>query len=214
MDMPSQTIIDVLTFLLPGFVTAQLLYTLTPAPRPVPFERTVQALIFTVVVRAALSGVEVSMLELGARFGSIGVWSAQAKITWSLGIASLLGIVFAWVDNTDRFHGLLRKVGITHQTSLSSEWYGALSQARGYIVLHLVGQRRLYGWPEEWPNLPDRGHFVIGEAEWLIDEQRLPLAGVERILIRAQDVEMVELMQVEETPESSTDIQENPNGRS
>jgi hypothetical protein len=125
MDIPTKTIVDVLTFLLPGFVTAQLLYSLTPAPRPVPFERTVQALIFTVVIQAALSGVEVSMLELGARFGSVGAWTDQAKIVWSLGIASLLGIVFAWVDNTDQLHGLLRKLGITYQTSLSSEWYGA-----------------------------------------------------------------------------------------
>jgi hypothetical protein len=78
----------------------------------------------------------------------------------------------------------------------------------------LVGQRRLYGWPEEWPNVADRGHFVIGEADWLVDEKRLPLVGVERILIRAQDVEMVELMHVEEVADSSTDKKENPNGRS
>jgi hypothetical protein len=214
MDLPTQTIIDVLTFLLPGFVTAQLLYSLTPAPRPVPFERTVQALIFTVVIQAAVTTAQVSVLGIGVRVGSIGVWSDQTRIAWSLGIAALLGIVFAWFDNTDRLHTVLRKMGITHQTSLSSEWYGALSQAHGYIVLHLVGQRRLYGWPEEWPNAPDRGHFVIAEGEWLIGEDRLPLKGVQRILIRAQDVEMVELMQVQEAVGSSTALTENRSGRS
>ena len=191
MDLPSQTIIDVLTFLLPGFVTAQLLYSLTPAPRPVPFERIIQALIFTVVIQAAATTVQVSLLGIGTRYGSIGVWSDQARIAWSLGIAALLGVVFAWLDNTDRLHTLLRKISITHQTSLSSEWYGALSQAHGYIVLHLVGERRLYGWPEEWPNIPEHGHFVIAEAEWLIGDERRPLVGVDRILIRAQDVQMV-----------------------
>lgn len=214
MDIPTKAIIDVLTFLLPGFVTAQLLYSLTPAPRPVPFERTVQALIFTVVIQAAMSGVEVSLIEIGDRFGILGVWSAQVKVTWSLGVASLLGIVFAWLDNSDQLHTVLRKVGITHQTSLSSEWYGALSQTRGYIVLHLSGQRRLYGWPEEWPNVADRGHFVISEAEWLIEEERRPLDGVERILIPARDVEMVELMRVKEDADSSGDNMENPLGRS
>lgn len=121
MDVPSKAIIDVLAFLLPGFVTAQLLYSLTPAPRPVPFERTVQALIFTVVIQAAVSGVEVSLIGIGAQFGSLGAWSDQARIGWSLGVAALLGIVFAWFDNTDQLHTLLRKLGITHQTSLSSE---------------------------------------------------------------------------------------------
>ena len=154
MDVPSQTIIDVLTFLLPGFVTAALVYSLTPAPRPIPFERVVQALIFTVVIQAGASGVQTSLIGIGSRFGSIGVWSDQTRIAWSLVLAGLLAIVLAWIDNTDRLHTLLRKLRITHQTSFSSEWYGALSQARGYVVLHLTGERRLYGWAEEWRPIP------------------------------------------------------------
>ena len=214
MDVPSSAIIDVLTFLLPGFVTAQLLYSLTPAPRPVPFERTVQALIFTVVIQAFVSGLQVSLIEIGARFGSLGPWTEPTRIGWSLIVAVLLGTFFAWLDNTDQVHSFLRRLSITHQTSLSSEWYGALSQTRGYIVLHLIGQRRLYGWPEEWPNAADRGHFVIAEAEWLVGEERLPLAGVERILIRAQDVEMVKLMQVQEAAHRPAANAEHLSGRS
>ena len=117
-------------------------------------------------------------------------------------------------DNTDRLHLLLRRLGITHQTSLSSEWYGALSQTHGYIVLHLVGQRRLYGWPEEWPNASDRGHFVIAEAEWLVGEERRALVGVDRILIRAQDVEIVELMKIQTGVEGPTVDAESASGRS
>lgn len=214
MDIPSKTIVDVLTFLLPGFVTAQLLYSLTPAPRPVPFERTVQALIFTVVIQAVVVGLQTSLIELGTRFGSLGIWSEQTRIGWSLIVAGFLGGFVAWVDNRDLLHASLRRLGITHQTSFSSEWYGALCQADGYIVLHLSGQRRLYGWPEEWPNVPDRGHFVITEAEWLVDEERHPLVGVGRILIRAHDVEMVELMHVQEHVVSSPVNTESSSGRS
>ena len=97
MDVPSKAIVDVLTFLLPGFVAAQLLYSLTPAPRPIPFERTVQALIFTVVVQAAVSGVEVSLIGIGSRIGTVGVWTDQTRIAWSLGVAAAIGIVFAWI---------------------------------------------------------------------------------------------------------------------
>jgi len=211
MDIPSQTIIDVLTFLLPGFVSAALLYSLTPAPRPIPFERVIQALIFTVVIQAAASGVEISLINIGSRLGSIGVWSDQTRVAWSLILAGLLAIVLAWIANTDELHTRLRKLGITHQTSFPSEWYGALSQAKGYLVLHLTGERRLYGWVAEWPNTSEHGHFVIAEAEWLVDDQRIPLDGVERILIRVQDVEMVELMHVGKVPESTS---EKSNGRS
>ena len=214
MNIPSQTIIDVLTFLLPGFVSAAILHSLTPAPRPIPFERVVQALIFTIVIQVGTSGVETGLIGIGSRFGSIGVWSEQTmRIAWSLVLAGLLGVVLAWIQNTDRLHSRLRKLGITHQTSFSSEWYGALSQARGgYLVLHLTGERRLYGWAVEWPNTSEHGHFVIAEAEWLVNGDRIPLEGVERIVIRVQDVEMVELMQLKEDHQSIT--LEKPNGRS
>ena len=49
MDIPDQSVITVLTYLLPGFITAALVYSLTPSPRPIPFERVVQALIFTML---------------------------------------------------------------------------------------------------------------------------------------------------------------------
>ena len=178
MNIPSQTIIDVLTFLLPGFVSAALLHSLTPTPHPIPFERVVQALIYTIIIQAGTSGVATGLIGIGARFGSIGVWSDQTRIVWSLVLAGLVGVLLAWIENTDQLHSRLRKLRITHQTAFSSEWYGALSQARGYLVLHLAGERRLYGWAVEWPNTQERGHFVMADAEWLVDGDRVPLEGV------------------------------------
>ena len=212
MNIPSQGIIDVLTFLLPGFVSAAIFHSLTPAPRPIPFERVVQALIFTIFIQVGTSGVETGLTWIGPWFWSIGVWSEQTGIAWSLALAVLLGVVIAWIANTDQLHSRLRKLGITRQTSFSSEWYGALSQSRGYLVLHLTGARRLYGWAVAWPDTPEHGSFVMAEAEWLVDGKSVKLEGVARIVIRAQDVEMVELMQVKEDHRSIT--LEKPNGRS
>ena len=41
-------------------------------------------------------------------------------------------------------------------------------------MLHLKGQRRLFGWPKEWPNRPDNQHFLIEECEWLEDDVDKP----------------------------------------
>jgi hypothetical protein len=188
-------VIDVLTYLLPGFITAALFHILTPAPRPIPFERVVQALIFTILVQVCILVVKEVLLGLGSRVASVGVWTDDVRLVWSVLLAVGLGLLIAWAANTDKILCLLRTVGITRQTSFESEWYGALSQNRGYIVLHLDGKRRLYGWADEWPNRSDEGHFVIAQAEWLDDDKRIELTGVNRILIRAKDVEMVELMQ-------------------
>lgn len=195
MDLPSKTVIDVLTYLMPGFITAATVYNLTPAPRPIPFERVVLALIYTMVVQVMVLALKETLLLVGTTVMTIGIWTDETQLTWSVVIVILLGLLVAYIANTDKLHSRLRDLGITRQTSYSSEWYGAFSQNRGYVVLHLNGQRRLYGWPEEWPSAPDQGHFVIALAEWLDEENKsIPLTGVEKILIKVSEVEMVELM--------------------
>jgi|SRR5687768_1943885 len=195
MDLPSKVIIDVLTYLLPGFITAAIVYNLTPAPRPIPFERLVLALIFTMVGQVVVLTLRESFFSVGAAVMTVGDWTDDVQLVWSVFVAILLGLLVAFLANTDSLHAWLRSLHITKQTSYSSEWYGAFSQNRGYVVLHLVGQRRLYGWPEEWPSAPDQGHFVIAQAEWLVDNnETIPLTGVDKIVIRASDVEMAELM--------------------
>ena len=49
MNWASSEIVGVLSFLLPGFVAAAIFYSLTSYPKPSPFDRVVQALIFTVI---------------------------------------------------------------------------------------------------------------------------------------------------------------------
>lgn len=194
MELSSRAVIDVLSYLLPGFITAAILHNLTPAPRPIPFERVVQALIFTIVVQVLVLAPKAFFLWAGTSIGAIGDWTDDTQLVWSVLLAVLLGLLVAHLANTDQLHSRLRKLGITRQTSYSSEWYGALSQNRGFVVLHLVGQRRLYGWAEEWPSTPDKGHFVITLPEWLDDDKRIEMTGVERVLINVIEVEMVELM--------------------
>ena len=69
----------------------------------------------------------------------------------------------------------------------------------------MKGQRRLYGWPEEWPSHPDEGHFRIAKGEWLEGEENEEneendkrTLGVAAILIPAGEVEMVEFMDPEQ----------------
>ena len=193
MNWASGEIVGVLTFLLPGFVAAAIFYSLTSHPKPGAFDRVVVALIFTVVGQtltklclSALSGAE-------GKGGVAEAWEAALSIL----VAGALGLLTAYFSNTDSLHTLLRRVGITRETSYPSERYSAFSRHRdSYVVLHLDGQRRLYGWPEEWPSHPDDGHFRIAEGQWLFDDGREPIEGGATILIPADDVDMVEFLEV------------------
>lgn len=190
MNWLSSEIVGVLSFLLPGFVAAAIFYSLTSYPKPSPFDRVVQALIFTVIGKAITDGV----LFVGS-IADDDPWRKNWELLLPVLVAVVLGLATAYVLNRDTLHRLLRWLGVTRETSYASEWYSAFSRhCDCYVTLHLKGERHLYGWPEEWPSRPDEGHFRIAEAEWLTENKSIPATGVSAILIPADQVEMVEFL--------------------
>lgn len=200
MEILSNELVAALVFLLPGFVTAWVFFGLVPFPKPSHFERVVQALIFTMLVQAAVLGVRafaltaVSVLRLGT-------WTSHTALFWSVVVALGFGLLFSRWANHDTVHALLRGQGFTSVTSYPSEWFSEFSRNQFYVVLHLEGGRRLYGWPEQWPSDPSRGQFSVTEAEWLTEDARIPLVGVRSIVIPSAQVRMVEFMQPMEREE-------------
>ena len=191
MNWASGEVVGVLTFLLPGFVAAAVFYSLTSHPKPDAFDRIVQALIFT-VIRNAITTV---FLSSGSSPDEYAEWLKNWEPVVSILVAVALALMASYASNRDSIHRILRRINVTRETSHPSEWYSAFSRHGDcYVVLHLKGQRRLYGWPEEWPSHPEDGHFRIAEGEWLDDDKRIPAKGVAAILIPASEVEMVEFL--------------------
>lgn len=193
MSLASSEVLDVLIFLLPGFVAAAIFYSLTSFPKPSAFDRVIQALIFTVVGQP-ITGVIVLLYDSTTEDNAL--WTKNLEIALSISVAVVLALAATWISNSDIVHSILRYVRVTKETSYPSEWYSAFARHHGcYVVLHLKGQRRLYGWPEEWPSSPDEGHFRIAEGEWLVEgKPPKPATGVSAILIPASEVEMVEFL--------------------
>ena len=186
MSWASSEAVGILAFLLPGFVAAAIFYALTSYPRPSAFDRLVVALIFTMIGQ--------TIVEYGfPAFAEVGEWKPLASVV----IAIALGLGASVLSNADILHAPLRRLRITRETSYPSEWYSTFARLGdgSYIVLHLRGERRLYGYAEEWPGDPREGHFRIGEPEWLGEgDERVPATGVSAILIPAVEVTMVEFV--------------------
>lgn len=164
--------------LLPGFLAAGIFYTLTAHPKLSEFERLIQALIFTAILRVLTIGVERPALYLGRHLGEWGKWDGDAELASSVVLAIPVGAFFAWMANSDLFHQFMRSIGLTTRTSYPSEWYGTFAREKRWVILHLKDGRRLYGWPEEWPDQPDRGQFVIDQPERLLSSgERAPSIG-------------------------------------
>ncbi|WP_238580005.1 DUF6338 family protein, partial [Treponema endosymbiont of Eucomonympha sp.] len=153
------------------------------------FEAVVFALIYTVIINALVKSLPFN------------------EALCSVVFAMILGFLWAFLYNNDIIHTLLRLLRITKKTSYPSEWYGTFSATETYIVLELKDERRIMGYPLEWPNNPQQGHFVLENAEWLIDKDgksaTIPLPTVSKILIDAANVEMVEFIKFDDKLEGA-----------
>ena len=205
-------VISVLMLLLYGFLATAVFYSVTSYPKPNAFERVVQALIFTILIKVIVDFV---FWILSFKM-EIDTWKINSSVNEivSFLIAISLGMILAYVSNNDVVHRILRKLRITKETSFPSEWYSAFNRLNNsYVVLHLKGERHIYGWPTEWPSQPNGGYFLIEEGEWLlenneqaIDESDVPDKNETKsnsenasitILLPVSEVEMVEFVDSE-----------------
>lgn len=189
----AENLIQLLQYLLPGFLSAWVFYGFTSFERPSQFERVVQALILTLFVQSIVYLYKTIIFFL-SRWISLGVWSDDVELISSVIIAAVLGFVFAFFANSDKFHAFIRWAKISKETSYPTEWFGEFSKQVTYVVLHLDGERRLYGWPKEWPSSPNKGHFSLMQPSWLDKDKEIPLLEVESILVPADQVCFVEFM--------------------
>lgn len=198
MDSLFSDVRPLLTFLLPGFLTAWIFYGLTSHPKPTQFERTVEALVFTFIVHAATQAIRALLASLGG-YWALGPWSDTSQLVLSVLLALLLGLALAAAVNKDVFHTWLRRKGFTSRTSHPSEWFCVLDSNPAFVILQLKDGRRLIGWPKEWPVSPHIGQFYIQMPAWLEDDgDPVDLPELDGILIHATDVLWVEVFPPEE----------------
>jgi len=160
MESLATDLVSTLQYLLPGFVAAWIFYNLTSFPLPSQFERVVQALIFTLFIQVTIIILEVWLKYVG-NYWAIAKWDESSRVIWAVAVAVLFGLIFSYFANNDKLHNRFRAMGITRESSFPSEWFRAFSENVTFVVLHLHDERRLYGWPIEWPSEPTKGYFLL-----------------------------------------------------
>ncbi len=201
MESLSKDLVTLFQYLFPGFVAAWIFYGLTSFPKPSQFERVVQALIFTIFIQGFVYLFKELMFLIGNKLPLFN-WNSYSNLIWSIAVAILFGIIFSYYANNDKVHTKLRNWNITKETSYPSEWFGTFldKDNETYIVLHLDGERRLYGWVKEWPSDSEKGHFVLVQASWLDSDEKgkekgeIQLTGLNSIMVDVKEVKMVEFM--------------------
>ena len=199
-------IISIIFFLLPGFLSAWIVYGLTAFQKPSAFERVVQSLIFTMLADTAARILGKGFLCLGTYF-AIGEWNENTHSYWRLIFAVAIGF-FLVVSINNNFLGKLVPKWVTKRTSYPSEWYSAFTRTPQYVFLHLSGDRRIYAWVEEWPDDPANGFFVLCESAWILPtNESVPMHNTQRMLVKASDIEMIEFVSETLVPDGDPSLE-------
>lgn len=200
MDDLVKEVIPLLQYLIPGFFSTWIFYSLTAFKRPDTFGQIVQALIFTFVIHGAVLGVGALCLWIGSKGFSVGSWDGKAEALWAFIVSACLGGLSCCLASNDRLHRWLRKRNPTRKTSYPNEWYSAFARQNRLVTLHLNDERRLFGWPFEWPSSPVEGQFIMSNPYWLDDDGGMLSFGAELLVIDSSKVQWVEFTRVEEVP--------------
>lgn len=196
MDLASSDVLVVLNYLLPGLVATWIFRRLTPHDKPKDLEAITEALLFTAAVQPILLVVEGGSTWVGVHLFSIGPWTDKGAFVLSVILGLAVGSVAGTAANHDVVHRYLRRFKLTKQTSFPSEWYRQQFCEERWMILTMRNGDRLRGWPREFPNSPDRGHFSLRHAAWLLTNGDLrPLEFTECILVPAAEVLYLEVLQ-------------------
>jgi hypothetical protein len=198
-DLPS--LVEILRAFLPGLLAATVFHAMTPYPKRDVFDRVVAAAIFTMVVQIIVWPVQHVLLWFGSIVFVLGEWSSEAALAWGAGLGVVVGGGWSVLINRGLTHKWPHRWGFTKKSALPSQWFLAFSEYERYVTLHLVDGRRVMGYPAHWPDEPDRGHFVLHDFRWLLDNgAEVELPNVEAFLLDAKSVTWVEFLRMANDP--------------
>ena len=103
MGETSKDVLSLLTQLMPGFLTAWVVYGLTTYTKPAQFERVVQALIYSFMVNALVVVIEPILLLFGRHIAVMGTWDHSAELITSATVAIVLGVLLSFFMTNDIF---------------------------------------------------------------------------------------------------------------
>lgn len=215
MDFSNLNFIEILNHLLPGFLAAAVFHNLTAHPKSAAtFERVIQALIFSAVLQVATYSVIQVYAYLGQQDPTVASWSSESSLAVSLILALIFGLGLSVCANNNFPHRFFPR-WVSTRTFYPSEWFHSLHANPCNLFITLKDGRRIYGWPVEFPDAVDAGHFVLCNAQWISDDNSsAAFVPGHYVLIRATDIEFIELARQDKATEAQKlpCVENDPNG--
>lgn len=167
--------LNILLFLLPGFLSGQIFYSLFRIEEVSVPRRFLDALLFSFVIYLLIS-VFVLWEPLAQVKSSGGTllffFSTNNKVIWlSFGGAVCVPIIVGFFYFNDYVHIVLRKLKITTKTSRANTWNDAFLSQDRYVIVTLKDGRRIRGYPTMFSTDPEEGFIYLYNPAWVNDDK-------------------------------------------
>ncbi|MDH0646227.1 hypothetical protein N5D48_05115 [Pseudomonas sp. GD03858] len=194
MEEVTKELLPTLQLFLPGFLTTIVFYWFASVPKPPQFERVLQALICTPIIKFLVEQLESTLYEIGELY-SVGVWTKSTELGFSIALPIAIGLSLACLCNRDLIYKIARKIGITKKASIDDTTHIFSSRPDHVVVFEFIDGRRLLGYIRSFPNDCTAGVFLVDNPHWMAGKTPTPYAGIESILINATDVKWIEFLE-------------------
>jgi len=180
--------IQILVFLIPGFISAILLdKILGRAKEGRDLAIFVEALILSFIIYVGYSLV----YDSSPIFFNKGKMTTVVNSWWALGLlllcSVLLPIILGYLNHHDLYMKLFRKMKITHLTGGRDTWGVVFARKYRSVNINFEDGRRLHGWAEYASETHEIPLIYLTHPQWIVKQGDkwvfVPITGVDGYLI-------------------------------
>lgn len=194
--------LNILFLLIPGFISTTILNSVATRKNKDNFGKITEALIFSFLIYAITNIVyEWAPLMTSIQdeeTTSSYVLSSDAKlIIVTLSLSIVIPLIIGALIHNDLHTKVFRLLKITDKTSRSSVWQDSYINEKRRVTVTLKDERRIYGWPMYYSHDPQDSHIYLFQPAWLNDEGEYIECGTHGMLIKNEDIDIIEFMKKE-----------------
>lgn len=187
--------LQILIFLIPGFISAAILDALAVRTEKKELGKIIEALIFSMIIYTVYSSVSGrSPISLSQIEKSITLVYDSKSFLWLALLSISIPVILSYFITNDLHMKLARKLRISRKTARSSVWFDVFSDLDKYIIINFENGRRIYGWPMYYSSKPENPYIFLFKPAWIQEDEFVDL-NIEGILITPeQKIESIEFL--------------------
>lgn len=190
--------INILFLLVPGFISIRVLDSVITRKNTNNPSKVTEAFVFSFLIYASVNVFyRWEPLVTAHKTGDIFSYSFTNDI-WliflTLALSLLIPLLIGACIHNDIHTKIFRKFNITDKTSRTSVWQDVYVNEKRHVVAHLKDGRRVYGWPMYYSHSSEESHLYLFQPAWITDDGNYIECQTHGMLLKNEDVEIIEFM--------------------